>query len=87
MSDSKAVAMKNVGFWGVFLRTMVQLLVGANVVPSTLILFALSMEAITCSESSVLKRGRLRHITEYCIFHSHRRENLKSYTALTDWVL
>jgi hypothetical protein len=35
------------------------------------------------SETSVLIRATRRHITQYGILHSHRRENLKSYIALT----
>jgi hypothetical protein len=41
-----------------------QLLVTANVVPSSLILFTLMMEAICCSETSVLTRSTRRHIPE-----------------------
>jgi hypothetical protein len=45
------------------------------------------MEAIRFSETSVLTSGTLRHIQEDGILHSHRRENLKSYIALTGWTL
>jgi hypothetical protein len=46
------------------------------------------MEAISSSETSVLTTATLlRHIPEDCILHSHRRENLKPYTALTRWTL
>jgi hypothetical protein len=58
-----------------------------NVVPSTLILVTLMMEAIPSSEMSVLTRSTLHHIPEDSIFHSHRRENLKSDIALTGWAL
>jgi hypothetical protein len=57
-----------------------QLLVTANV-PSSLNLFTLMMEAISCSETSVLTRSTRRHIQEDDILHSHRRENLKSYMS------
>jgi hypothetical protein len=39
------------------------------------------------SETSVLTSAKLRNITEDGILHSHRRENLKSYIALTGWAL
>jgi hypothetical protein len=39
------------------------------------------------SETSVHTRATLRLIIENDIFHSHRRENLKSYIALTGWAL
>jgi hypothetical protein len=40
----------------VFVRSMLQLLVTANVVPSSLNLSTLMMEAARCSESSVVIR-------------------------------
>jgi hypothetical protein len=58
-----------------------RLLVTANVVPSSPILVTLMMEALSSSEMSGLKRATRRNI------HSHRRENLKSYIALTGWSL
>jgi hypothetical protein len=45
------------------------------------------MEAIRSSETSVLTRATHRHICEDDIIHSHRRENLKSYVALSGWAL
>jgi hypothetical protein len=45
------------------------------------------MEELSSSETSVLTTATLRHIPEDGILHSHRRENLKSYTALTGWTL
>jgi hypothetical protein len=39
----------------------------------------LNMEAIRSSETSVHTKFTWRHIPEDGIFHSHRRENLKSY--------
>jgi hypothetical protein len=45
------------------------------------------MEAIRFSEMSILTTTTQRNIHEDGIFHSHLHENLKSYTALTGWVL
>jgi hypothetical protein len=58
-----------------------------NVVPSSPILVTLMMEVIYSSETSVLMRATRRNIPEEGIFHSHRRENLESYIALTSWDL
>jgi hypothetical protein len=43
------------------------------------------MVALCSSETSVLTRARRRNNPEDAILHSHRRENLKSYIALTGW--
>jgi hypothetical protein len=45
------------------------------------------MEAILSFETLVLIRATRPNIPEDSILHSHRRENLKSYIALTDWAL
>jgi hypothetical protein len=65
------------------LRSVLQLLVTAIVVPSSLIIFALKIAAIRSSETSILTRATRHHIPEDDILHSHRRENFKSYMALT----
>jgi hypothetical protein len=70
-----------------FLRSVLRLLVTATIVPSLLILVILMMEAIRCSEMSVLTKSTRRNITEYGILHSHRCENLQSFIALTVWAL
>jgi hypothetical protein len=68
-------------------RSVLQLLVIANAVPSSLIHATLMMEAIRSPETSVLTRATRRDIPEDGVLHSHGRENLKSYIVLTGWAL
>jgi hypothetical protein len=60
---------------------MHQLLVTANVVPSSPILVTLMTEALHFSETSVLSRATQRNIPEDGILHSHNCQNLKSYIS------
>jgi hypothetical protein len=69
-----------------FLRSVRRLLVTAEV-PSSSILVTLVMEALRSSGTSVYVRATRRNIPVDGIVHSHRRENLKSYIALTCWTL
>jgi hypothetical protein len=62
----------------VFLHSVLQLLVSANIAPGSLILFILMTEAICSSETLVLTRATQLHIPEDGILHSNRCENLKS---------
>jgi hypothetical protein len=65
---------------------VLQFLVTANV-PSPLILSTLVKEATQSFEASVLTWSIERHIPEDGVLHSHRRENFKSYIALTGWAV
>jgi hypothetical protein len=60
------------------LSSVLQSLVTANVIPCSLILFALIMEAIISSETSVITRVTGPHVPEDGVLHSHSCENLRS---------
>jgi hypothetical protein len=58
------------------------LLVNADV-PISAVLVTLMMEAIDFSETSSLGKAKRRHIPEYDILNSHRRENRLGFAAET----
>jgi hypothetical protein len=90
---SSIIRMTRIGELGItlavisILRSVRRWLVRANVVPTSPILVTLMMERLDSSKTSVLTRGTRRNIPEDDIHHSHRRENIKSYVALTGWTL
>jgi hypothetical protein len=57
--------------WSEFLGVEAQLLVKANVVPSSPILVTLIMEALSPSETSVITRATRRHIPEDGILRAY----------------
>jgi hypothetical protein len=64
------------------LRRNIGCLVTASVVPRSQILVTLMKEALSSSETSVLRRATRRNIPEDTILHSHRHENIKSYNVV-----
>jgi hypothetical protein len=59
----------------VFLRSVLRLLVAANVVSRSLILVTLMKEALSSPETSVLTRTTQRNIREDTILYSHRSKS------------
>jgi hypothetical protein len=72
---------------GVFLHSVRRLIVTANVVPSSPIIDTRMITALLFPVTSVLTRATRRNVPEDAILHRQRRENLKSYIALTGWTL
>jgi hypothetical protein len=70
-----------------FLCSVLRLLVTANVGSSSPIIVTMMMEEQRPFETTVLTRATRHNIPENGFLHSHRRENLKSYVALTCWAL
>jgi hypothetical protein len=67
--------------------SFIRLQVTANVVPISPNLVTLMIEAIHSSEMLALIIASRRDLSEDGILHSHCREYLKSYIALTGWTL
>jgi hypothetical protein len=68
-------------------RSVIRLLVAANVVPSSTNLVTQMMEALNSSETSILARATQRNIPKDGILHRQSRENLKSGITLIAWAL
>jgi hypothetical protein len=71
----------------VFLRSILRLLITANIATSSPILVTLIMEEILSSETSFLTRPTRRNIAEDGILHSNRRKRLKPYIELSGWAM
>jgi hypothetical protein len=69
------------------LRSMRRLLVTTDIVPSSTILVTVMMEELLSYGTSILTRATRSNIPEAGIIHNDRRENLKTFIALTGWFL
>jgi hypothetical protein len=83
---------KNAVFWdvspcGSSIYLQRALVTSNRFVPSSQIHVTLMMEALSTFETSVLTRATRHNIPEDGILHSHRRENIKPFIALTGWAL
>jgi hypothetical protein len=83
---SAALKAKRVGIV-ILMKNAVVWDVTPSVVPSSPILVSLMTGEIRSSETSDRTRATRRNIPEDSIFHSHSREDLKSYIALPGWTL
>jgi hypothetical protein len=82
-NSASIIRVKTIGKLGTVLAvTSHRLTLRRNTASST-ILVTLIMEALRSSETSVLTRAPRRRIPKDGILHSHGRENLRSYIALT----
>jgi hypothetical protein len=70
-----------------FLELKYELPVTVNIVLSLLILFTTMTVVVRSYETSVLTKAARRYIPEDGILHSHCREILNSYIAITCWSL
>jgi hypothetical protein len=84
VSDKRIASIIRVTSIGERGRTLAVTIIPARSSP---ILVTLMMEAMRSSRTSVLAGATRSKIPEHDILYSHRRENLKSYIALTGWAL
>jgi cobalamin synthase len=84
-SIASVIRVTRIGELGTLVVTsssMRQLLVTADIVPSSLIGVTLVMEVISSSETSALTRATRSNIPGDGNFHSHCRKNLISYIVI-----
>jgi hypothetical protein len=83
----KAERFSELGTTLLFLRSVLQLLVTANIVPSLLIPSTLMMEVIHSTETLVLTTATPLHILKMAFFLVTPRKNLKSYRHCSNALL